>query len=128
MNNTPPVPAVEPTPAGYTLARAVADIDRLEAENARLRDELAVQTKAATDEIRQLVPTYINELTAERDRYREIVGNVVRWCFSGIEPRSPEHPAWSLVGAVTGIGANNEQAARDLCREFGVDADTGELT
>jgi hypothetical protein len=62
----------------------------------------------------------LRKLHADNTRYREIIGNVVRWIC---KYWSPELTRMRTLREATGL---DEQAARDLCREFGVDENSGE--
>lgn len=148
--------AVGPRLADYVLA-LVPEVKQLRAENARLRDELALwkpmtpeEADAALAEIEpipisdeeiQRIVEYatdpanrppqthytkltakVKQLTAQRDRYREMLGNVVKWVC---KYWSPALTQMRVLREATGL---DEQAARDLCKEFQVDAETGEQT
>lgn len=61
-----------------------------------------------------------DEAKAERDRYRAIVGHVVR--RTAMDYMLPS----SKLRAIEATFGIDEQAARELCAEFGVSADGGE--
>lgn len=107
------VPAEQPPPTvANETAPAAGDVPAKRTRNFAdvIRKKLAANPELAAAALHDSLKENA-ELEAENARLREIVGNVVRYSRDCNDP---------TIALMTFCGID-EQAARDLCREFGVD-------